>query len=192
MTIAVFIDITVLWTYTCFISDTSKRRIITNQKKTKNRFQNLSNLMMLYFIAGDIGCIIVKVFGMDQQRVVYLQTNPQINRYFNHNNQWRSRIHYLRNALFDEEERCDTTCFSLSSNTCIALGWIYCVGDFSVVNKWHVIKKGETQFAASLVVFCLFCGAANRRGDLFVHSIIMYHTCGIFNLIESHWIILMY
>jgi hypothetical protein len=109
------------------------------QKRQKNRFQNLSNLMMIYSIASSIEWVIVKVFGKDEYRVVYLQTNPQTN----HNNQRRSRIYFLRNALFDEEGRCETTCFSLSSNACIALGWIYCVGDFGIVKKWHVIKKAK-------------------------------------------------
>jgi hypothetical protein len=35
-------------------------------------------------------------------------------------------------------------------------------------------KKGETQLEASFVVFCLFRGAANRRGDIFYHTITMY------------------
>lgn len=58
-------------------SQTHQNVILSKIKKR----QNLPNLMMLYSIARSIGWVIIgKVFGKDQQRVVYLQTNPHIHK----------------------------------------------------------------------------------------------------------------
>jgi ABC-type Na+ efflux pump permease subunit len=57
---------------------------------------------------------------------------------------------------------------SLSSNACIALGWIYCVGDFGIVKKWHVIKKRRNPTWSIFRSLLSFLWSSKQKGWYFL------------------------